>query len=347
MLSRVAESVYWMSRYLERAENVARFVDVNYNLTLGDSAPLADQWAPLIFTTADQADFIRRYDSTSRENALQFLLFDADNPNSILSCISKARESARTVREVIPTSVWEHLNRFKMLVENAAKTREAFDQPYDFCNSVKKTNQLLAGIANSSMSRDEAWLFAQMGRHIERADKTSRIVDVQYFLLLPKVQDVGTAIDINRWSSLLKSADALDMYRRTHGRILPNTVARFLILDPLFPRSIRFCVEEAALRLSEVKQQNEHQVIPSDVLMDQLRKRLSSITIEEIIEQGMHGFIDQLQGALNGLGNAIYADFFDTSNQRKKIMARQRSSRSQSRSRSPSQVIDSMMQRQS
>jgi uncharacterized alpha-E superfamily protein len=336
MLSRVAESVYWVSRYLERAENVARFVDVNYNLTLGDSAPLADQWSPLIYTTGDQNDFNERYDSTTRENALQFLLFDAENPNSILSCISNAREAARTVREVIPSSVWENLNRFKMLVENAAKSRDAFEQPHDFCDSVRTTSQLLAGIANSSMLRDEAWLFSQMGRNIERADKTSRIVDVQYFLLLPKARDVGTSIDVNRWSSLLKSADALDMYRRTHGRIVPNTVAKFLILEPLFPRSIRFCVEEAAKRLRDVKQQDEREVLPSSVLMKQLVARMGSITIEEIVEQGMHSFIDQLQGALNGLGNAIYEDFFNTSNQQKKFIAQ-----------SQSQVMGSMMQQQS
>lgn len=342
MLSRVAESVYWVSRYLERAENVARFVDVNYNLTLGDSAPLADQWSPLIYTTGDHADFKERYDSTSRENALQFLLFDSQNPNSILSCISKARETARTVREVMPGSVWEHLNRFKMLVENSAKSREAFEQPHDFCESVRTTSQLLAGIANSSMLRDEAWLFDQLGRNIERADKTSRIVDVQYFLLLPKVQDVGSAIDINRWSSLLKSADALDMYRRIHGRIVPNNVAKFLILDPIFPRSIRFCVDQAELRLRDVKQQDRRKILPSSVSVQQLAKRLCSIKIEEIIEQGMHSFIDQLQGALNGLGNAIYEDFFNTGNVRRKFI-----DTAQAKSKQQSNKRDSMIQEQS
>jgi len=277
MLSRVAESVYWMSRYIERAENVARFVDVNYNLTLGDSASLSDQWWPLINTTGDHQDFRERYADASRENALKFLLFDAENPNSILSCIAKARECARTVREVLPSSIWEHLNRFKMLVQKASDSAEALAQPYEFCESVRTASQLLYGIANASMLHDESWSFSKMGRYIERADKTSRIVDVQYFLLLPKAEDVGTTVDIVRWSSLLKSADALDMYRRTHGRILPNKVAEFLILDPLFPRSIRFCVDQVEICLSSMRKKDvSRDELPSEVLVSQLSNRLNS-----------------------------------------------------------------------
>lgn len=326
MLSRVAESVYWMSRYVERAENVARFVDVNYNLTLGESSGLAEQWLPLIYTTGDQDDFQKRYVNATRNNALKFLLFDAENPNSILSCISKARECARTVREVLPGAIWEHLNRFRMLILEVSKSGKAYDQPYDFCESVRTASQLLAGISHSSMLHDEAWSFKQMGRFIERADKTSRIVDVQYFLLLPKVEDVGTTIDIVRWSSLLKSADALDMYRRTHGRILPEKVAQFLILDPIFPRSIRFCANQVqdcltTMRLHEPTRND----LPSEKLSGQLAARLNSVTIEEIIEQGMHAFIDQFQGAINSLGNIVYADFFNTANQTQRFVGQQQS----------------------
>ena len=323
MLSRVAESVYWMSRYVERAENVARYVDVNYNLTLGDSAPLAEQWLPLIYTTGDQNDFFERYREPNRENTLKFLLFDAENPNSILSCISKARECARTVREVLPAAIWEQLNRFRMLVLAASESGNAFRQPYDFCEAVRTASQLLAGIAGSSMLHDEAWMFEQMGRFIERADKTSRIVDVQYFILLPKVEDVGTTIDIVRWSSLLKSADALDMYRRTHGRIMPEKVAQFLIVDPIFPRSIRFCVNQVqnclnAMRACEPRRSD----LPSEKLASQLSLRLNSVSIEEIIEQGMHAFIDQFQGAINSLGNIVYGDFFDVCNQSKRFVGK-------------------------
>ncbi len=321
MLSRVAESVFWMSRYVERAENVARFVDVNYNLTLGDSTSFSDQWAPLIYTTGDHEDFHKRYQETSRENTLRFLLFDAENPNSIFSCISNARECARTVREVLPSSIWEQLNRFRMLVEKASKSGEAFDQPYDFCESVRTASQLLTGIAVSSMLHDEAWSFSQMGRYIERADKTSRIVDVQYFLLLPKAEDIGTSVDIVRWSSLLKSADALDMYRRVHGRIVPNKVAEFLILDPIFPRSTGYCVKRVQQCLEYMRSSDSpREEMPSEKLVSQLVTRLETVTIDEIIEQGMHAFIDQFQGALNATGTRLYADFFNTEIQRKRFL---------------------------
>jgi uncharacterized alpha-E superfamily protein len=324
MLSRVAESVYWMSRYVERAENVARFVDVNYNLMLGDSTALSEQWSPLIYTTGDQEDFKKRYDGSSRENALQFLLFDSENPNSILSCINNARECARTVREVLPSSTWEQLNRFRMLVQRASKTGKALEHPYDFCESVRTASQLLAGISSSSMLHDEAWAFKEMGRFIERADKTSRIVDVQYFLLLPKVEDIGTSIDIVRWSSLLKSADALNMYRRTHGRITPEKVAKFLILNPIFPRSIRFCVNRVQDCLARMRgSEPPREELPSEVLADQLANRLNTVEINEIIEQGMHAFIDQFQGAINSLGRSVYSDFFNTENQRKRIVQQQ------------------------
>lgn len=320
MLSRVAESVYWMSRYIERAENVARFVDVNYNLTLGESTSLSEQWWPLINTTGDYQDFRKRYENASREIALKFLLFDTENPNSIISCIAKARECARTVREVLPSAIWEQLNRFKMLVEKASESGAAYEQPYDFCESVRMASQLLNGISSASMLRDEAWSFTQIGRYIERADKTSRIVDVQYFLLLPKVEDVGTSIDIVRWSSLLKSADALGMYRRTNGRILPNKVAEFLILDPLFPRSIRYSVNLVESNLASMRAKDApRDDLPSEILVSQLAERLNTVTIEEIVEQGMHSFIDQLQGALNSLGNIIYSDFFNTLNQHQRF----------------------------
>lgn len=324
MLSRVAESVYWMSRYTERAENVARFVDVNYNLTLGNSSSLSEQWSPLIYTTGDHEDFQERYGDTTRENALKFLLFDAENPNSILSCTKNARECARTVREVLPSSIWEQLNRFRMLVLEASKSGNALAQPYDFCESVRTASQLLSGIASSAMLHDEAWSFSQMGRFIERADKTSRIVDVQYFLLLPKAEDIGSSIDVVRWSSLLKSADALDMYRRTHGRIVPANVAQFLILNPIFPRSIRFCVNQVQACLSNMRYYDSaREDLPSEKLCGQLSNRLNSVMIEEIIEQGMHAFIDQFQGAVNSLGNSVYADFFNTENQRERFVGQQ------------------------
>ena len=327
MLSRVAESVYWMSRYVERAENVARFVNVNYNLTLGDSSAFGEQWSPLVYTTGDHQDFEKRYAQPTRDNVLQFLLFDSENPNSILSCISNAREAARTVREVLPSEIWEQLNQFYLLVQDASKTDTPIQQPYDFCDSVRMASNLLIGIQDSSMLQDEAWSFVRAGRFIERADKTSRIVDVQYFLLLPKVRDVGSTIDVIRWSSLLKSADALNMYRRIHGRMVPEKVAQFLILDPIFPRSIHFCVAQVADCLQRMQQLGGAvEDVSSAKLIAQLLDRLDKITIEEIIDQGMHAFIDHVQGALNLIGSSIHNDYFHTQAERLQVFGQTQTS---------------------
>ena len=202
MLSRVAESVYWMNRYVERAENVARFIDVNQNLTLGEGQTLSKQWAPLVYTTGDHEDFLERYGQPSREHVLRFLAYDRDNPNSILTCVERARENARCVREVIPVTLWEQLNKFYLMVVAAADDADTaaaiIRSPSQFCEQVKLASQTVVGITENAMSHGEAWHFARIGRLIERADKTSRIVDVQYFLLLPHVDDIGTSLDVVR-----------------------------------------------------------------------------------------------------------------------------------------------------
>ncbi len=203
MLSRVANSIYWMSRYAERAENVARFLDVNQNMTLGD-ASLGGQWAPMVYTTGDQKLFEEHYGDPSRANVLRFLAFDQENPNSILSCVATARENARTVREVISTPMWEQLNKFHLMVQSASRSPASLHMVQDFCERVRLANHTLIGQTYATMSRGEAWHFSNIGRFLERADKTSRIVDVQYYLLLPDLKDVGSSLDVVRWSRPLE-----------------------------------------------------------------------------------------------------------------------------------------------
>ena len=184
MLSRVADSIYWMSRYIERAENVARFVDVNHHLMLDLPAGVPRQWEPLVITAGGAEDFAARYREPSQENVIQFLTFDSENPNSILSSLRAARENARSVREIIPAIMWEELNEFCLYVEAEAAKTENRDFSYDFFRHVKRAGHLLEGVTNATLSRGEAWHFSRTGRLLERADKTTRIVDVKYFMLL-------------------------------------------------------------------------------------------------------------------------------------------------------------------
>lgn len=339
MLSRVADSVYWLSRYVERAENVARFIDVNENLTLGDGKSLADQWSPLVYITGDEERFEANYGQFNRESILRFLLFDEQNPNSIVSCVLAARENARMIRDIIPSDVWQELNRFYLMVRSAERVAETLDEPQEFCRSVRLTSHLLVGATDATMSHTEAWHFSRVGRFLERADKTSRIVDVQYYLLLPTPEQVGTALDVVRWSALLKSASALTMYRRQNGKIVPETVAKFLILDRDFPRAIHHCIVQAQTSLrwitgSSSGTYRNH----SEQLVGQLCSSLDYASVRDIIEQGMHEYIDRFQTKLNQLGVAIRNDFFLPYPERQaQLQAAQSQSQSQHQTQKQSQ----------
>ena len=312
MLSRVADSVFWMSRYLERAENVARFIDVNLNLSLDLGEGLDQQWSPLVYTTGDDEQFLAKYGQFDRENVWRFLTFDDENPNSILSCLRAARENARTVRESIPSILWEDLNKFYLYVRGAA-TSNTLDHPTEFLDSVKLSSNLAIGIAESTMSHGEAWHFSRIGRLLERADKTSRILDVKYFILLPASTEVGTPLDVIQWSALLKSASALEMYRQAKGRITPEKVADFLLLDREFPRSVHYCVNHAELSLHAVTGTASNMFRNrAERELGQLRSELDFADINEIIEGGLHEFVDGFQTQLNSVGQAIFETFFAT-----------------------------------
>lgn len=311
MLSRTADALYWMTRYIERAENVARFIDVNYNLTLGEDIDAGQQWAPLIYASGDKKLFDKLYDEPRRENVVQFLAFDSRNSNSILSCVTAARENARSVRESLSAPMWEQLNRFYLLVLAAAAEGEQLIDPTDFCDEVKYASHAIVGITYTTMSHGEAWHFSRIGRLLERADKTSRIVDVQYFHLLPSADDIGTPVDLVRWNALLRSTSALTMYRKAHGRSTPQKVADFLLLDRDFPRAMRFCLTRIQTSVSEITGSRPGTfACKTEQLTGRLRTEMDYTAIEEVISQGLHEYIDGFQQRLNQIGEALQDDFF-------------------------------------
>jgi len=311
MLSRVADSVYWMSRYIERAENVARFIDVNYNLTLGEGASMSEQWLPLVSTTGDHELFQELYGEANCENVLQFLAYEARNPNSILSCVAAARENARASRETITAQMWKQINEFYLMVKRCAASGQLLSEPSEFCDQIRLGSHTLLGTTYATMSQGEAWHFSRIGRLMERADKTSRLIDVQYYILLPKAEDIGSALDLVRWSALLRSASALTMYRRLYGRITPNSVAEFLILNSEFPRSIMHCLLHAAQSINKITGSQEKAFsCQSERLLGRLGTDVNYTTVEEIVNEGIHTYIDRFQTRLNGVGAALRKDFF-------------------------------------
>ncbi|MBD1872649.1 alpha-E domain-containing protein [Nodosilinea sp. FACHB-131] len=310
MLSRVADSIYWLNRYVERAENVARFVDVNLNLLLDAPPGMEQQWEPLVRTTGDQALFKARYEDASAENILRFLTFDREYPNSIISCLRSARENARSVREIISSEMWEQVNSFYLMVNEAADGG-LLSELHNFFPEVKMASHLFAGVMDATMAHTEGWHFGQLGRLLERADKTARILDVKYYILLPSVTDVGSPLDDLQWIALLKSASAYEMYRKCQYRITPRGVTEFLILNREFPRSIQFCLIEAERSLHQISGTSMGTWrTGSDRALGRLRSELDYLTIDEITQRGLHEFLDDLQTRLNTVGKQVFSDFF-------------------------------------
>jgi len=311
MLSRVAQSLYWMARYIERAENVARFVDVNLQLLLDLPAGGTAQWKPLVSTTGDMVLFQQRYESPTRENVVSFLTFDSANPNSILSCLTAARENARSVREAVSSDMWEHLNEFYHRISAVSSRGGQLESPYQFFDSVKKGSYLFDGITLATLSHGESWYFYLLGRLLERADKTSRLLDFKYFVLLPSVGDVGTPFDDIQWAAVLRSASGFEMYRKRHAEIAPNRIIEFLMLDTDFPRSVNYCVANADQSVHAISGTPRGMFRNSaERKLGQLRGELAYAQADEILTTGLHEYLDRLQRGLNLAGDAISATFF-------------------------------------
>jgi uncharacterized alpha-E superfamily protein len=310
MLSRVAEAIFWMNRYVERAENVARFVDVNLHLAL--DFPEADaQWEPLVATTGDADQYRARYGTISRGEVLQFLTFDRDNPSSILSCLSAARENARSVRDVVSSEVFEQVNRAFLAVNDAARCGTGLDAPHDFYTQVKLASHLFVGTMDLTMTHNEGWHFGRLGRMLERADKTSRILDLKSAMLESQQTELPSPTDELHWSAVLRSASAFEMYRKERGNVLPTRVVEFLILNDRFPRSVLYCLNKADGSLHAITgtKRGSGSLRPEREL-GRLASELAYAEVTDILDRGLHGFVDDLQLRMNRVAEEITSTFF-------------------------------------
>ncbi len=311
MLSRVAESIYWMSRYIERAENLARFVDVTFNLILDQPQNAASQWAPLVFITGDHEYFEEKYGQANQANVIDFLVFDTNYSSSIISCVSQARENARTVREAISSEAWEQINEFYHMIRGASADRQTTQTAPEFFDSIREHSQLFNGILDATLSHASGWHFANLGRLLERADKTSRMLDVKYYTLLPQLQDVGTTLDDLQWSSVLRSVSGFETYRKLFHTINVHRVVEFLVLDRFFPRAVLFCIDAADMSLHAISGSplNTYQNL-AEQRLGRLKSELAYADVQTVINCGLHEFIDDLQSKLNDVAKAINDTFF-------------------------------------
>jgi len=309
MLSRTADHLYWMARYTERAENLARMLEVNYRMSLLRQGPEIVQqgWVAMLTIIGLMDAFKQRYSEVTPANAIAFLVFDRDNPMSIYSCVRAARENARAVRGTLTSEIWESINA-TWLETRVAGTRSALDAEMgNFFEWVKHRSHLTRGVIQGTMLRDEAWHFTWLGTYLERSDSTARILDVKYHLLLPRGEKVGGAADYYQWSALLNSVSALEVYRRVYRDLItPRRVAELLVLRVDMPRSLHRCVSQVYTHLVAVR---NGQSAETERRAGELQASLLFGRIEDIFELGLHEYLMQFMGRTRDLGERVSRDF--------------------------------------
>jgi uncharacterized alpha-E superfamily protein len=311
MLSRVANSLYWISRYIERAENVARVVDVNLQLLLDfqhlDDKRLKEHWDPIIRTMGSEDLFYKHYKEANSQTVTEFLTFQTENPGSILSCLFLARENARMVRDQVSTEMWEEINRMYLFLKSTSARKVWKSGPSEFYKQIRESSHLFQGLTDATVPHSEGWEFMQVGKYLERADMTTRILDVKYHILLPNPQDVGGTVDTIQWVAVLRSCSAFEAYHSIYvADVEPWKVAEFLTLSEEFPRSIRFCVKslDAALRrISGIA--TGHFSNQAEKLSGRLLSELNFSSIDDIFKVGLHEYMDGLQNRFNEIGNGL------------------------------------------
>jgi len=310
MLSRVAHSLYWMSRYIERAENIARLLEVNLQFILDfrgyDDVHLREHWGSILASSGDEELFAKHYESANSQSVTEFFAFDLRNSNSILSCVFAARENARMIRDQISVEMWETVNELYLFLKSKNTEDVWAAGPYEFFQDIKRNSHLFQGLTDSTYSRSEGWEFIQFGKFVERANKTARILDVKYHILLPSTGDVGGALDTAQWQAVLRSASALEAYRRFYVR--PWKAAEFLIFSDSFPRSIHFCVAQIddflrrILGETSLRPKSEAARASKRLLAD-----LQSLTIDEVLKDGLHEFLVEIATSLEKISEEVVA----------------------------------------
>ena len=306
LLSRVAERMYWFGRYCERAENTARLVNVNANLLLDLPGMVKHLWADTVNITGGADLFYKKYSRADERNVVKFILADLINPGSIASSVKFAREDARTTREIIPVETWEKINEFHIYVSKNVDKALKREGRHKFLTEVIAYCNQITGLLFNSMSHGEPYHFIRMGRNLERADMTTRIVDVGCINLLQDQPDIPDAFDNMLWMTVLRSLSAYQMYRQNvPDRVNGEDVVEFLLKDGQFPRSVYHCLGEL---------ETCFQALP---LHDQplrsvthTKRMVNEASISKLLEKGLHEFIDQIQIDFGEIHNTVAQTWF-------------------------------------
>ena len=308
MLSRVAENLYWIGRYVERAENVCRIVEVNGYLLLDLPRGIAPGWQPLVAIIGGSKQFESSYDEYSERNVVRFLLTDANNPGSMISSLELARENARTVRDYLPREAWQLINETYLYAKESANSGLAKRTRADYLQRISRDAQALYGMILGSMNQDAGRHFMLLGQSIERADMTTRIIDVRSATLLTQGATDLLPFENIQWIGVLKSLTAYQMYRRKmQVRVRRADALRFLLMDDEFPRSVYYCVDCAASELAELPDS-----APARRRLSKLKRTLRAAPVVALVEdQGaLNEFLDALQLALGEVDALVRRTYF-------------------------------------
>jgi uncharacterized alpha-E superfamily protein len=304
VLSRTADSLFWLARYVERAENVARIVAVANRMasvarSLGSAG---NEWLSTLIATGCEPGFFAKYSEALGPEVIDYLVRDPDNPSSIVCCLETARRNARAVRTALTADMWDALNATWL----GARDRARGDDVMDFLEWVRERSQLFSGAYGSTMLRNDAYYFTRLGTFIERADCTARILDVKYYVLLPQDEGIGGALDYYQWQSILRSVSALRSYHWIyHERLQPWLIAEFLILRPEMPRSLLSCFDQITRNLDLVAEAYGGKRGECHRLAGEMYAKLRYGRIESIFQAGLHEFLTDFIDRSSVLGSEI------------------------------------------
>ncbi len=309
MLGKTANGLYWMSRYLERAENTSRLVETGQRIGLTRLGQDDDEWASVMRSASVLEGYAENHDEVTKDAAINWMLRSKDNPASVLSTISDARQNARLVRTALTHDVWEAINGCYMAVKEALAHKVSERDLPAVLGLVRQRTALVRGATHGTMLRNDIYDFTRMGTFIERADATARILDVKYYVLLPSAFSVGSSIDNVHWETILRSVSARGGFRMAYGsQVNAHDIAQFLILDKRMPRSLNFCATKIHNNLSYLA--SDRTEAPQSSLMSQaLVERFMNHSIEDVFDYGLHEYIQTILGMLCKLGQQIEKDY--------------------------------------
>jgi uncharacterized alpha-E superfamily protein len=311
MLSRTASTLYWMARYVERAESTARILDVTYRMSLLPQAPhLADQeWFAPLNITGTLYPFSGRCSTVNAKDVIYFMALDPSNPSSILSCARAARENARAVRGNITSEMWEVINTTWLELQQVTEDRLNGEGALNFFDRVKVRSHLFRGVTVGTALKDGAFHFNRLGTFLERADNTARILDVKYHILLPSVQDVGGAVDYYQWAAVLRSVSAYESYRKVYRDVItPAKIAELLILRHDMPRSLHACMDEAYEIFQTIATPYSGEALRR---AGELHASLHFGRMDVIFSTGLHEYLTDFLSRLNELASEVDRSFFN------------------------------------